>query len=115
MVEAIHHHIFYVFELSPNLLKDFAIEDFKFIRISFKLQISLHTMESQGQAEYDIIFNVLETRTIPNLMNDSVKAIASNKSYDERLYKLQILASEMGNMYFTTYLQDNPNASIFEK
>ena len=48
-------------------------------------------------------------------MNDRVKAIADNKSYDERLYKLQILASEMGNMYFTTYLQENPNASIFEK
>ncbi len=48
-------------------------------------------------------------------MKDRVKVIDDNKSYDERLDKLQNLASEMGNIYFTTYLQENPNASIFER
>jgi len=48
-------------------------------------------------------------------MKDRVKVIEDNKSYDEGLDKLQNLASEMGNIYFTTYLQENPNASIFER
>jgi hypothetical protein len=48
-------------------------------------------------------------------MKDLVKVIEDNKSYDEGLDKLQNLASEIGNIYFTTYLQENPNASIFER
>jgi hypothetical protein len=48
-------------------------------------------------------------------MKDRVKVIEDNKSYDEGLDKLQNLASEIGNIYFTTYLQENPNASIFER
>ena len=48
-------------------------------------------------------------------MKDRVKVIEDNESYDEGLYKFQNLAIEMGNIYFTTYLQKNPNASIFER
>lgn len=48
-------------------------------------------------------------------MKDRVKVIEDNNSYDEGLDKLQNLASEIGNIYFTTYLQENPNASIFER
>lgn len=48
-------------------------------------------------------------------MKDRVKVIEDNKSYGEGLDKLQNLASEIGNIYFTTYLQENPNASIFER
>lgn len=48
-------------------------------------------------------------------MKDRVKVIEDNESYDEGLDKLQNLPSEIGNIYFTTYLQENPNASIFER
>ena len=48
-------------------------------------------------------------------MKDRVKVIEDNKSYGEGLDKLQNLASEIGNIYFTTNLQENPNASIFER
>ena len=88
-------------------------QEIKRLVSDFKSQFA--HLERQGQAGYGIMFNVLETPKIQNLMKDYVRAVADNKPYDERLDKWQILASEMANMYFKAYLQENPNASIFER